>query len=262
MNRDGLGGWKVAAYEAFGDLRLRPALDLLARVPELPAGALVDLGCGSGAAASALRARFPGRRLIGVDRASEMLAKAAPLLDEAIEADIADWGPAAAALIFSNAALHWLPDHATLIPALFAALAPGGVLAVQMPGQLDRPSHRTMIGAAAAIRPDLFCGWKPFPGPLPLPDYAGLLPRAGLDLWETEYLQRLGPADGGGHPVRAFVSATGARPILALLDAAERARFEAGWDEALGAAYPVGPDGCCWFPFRRFFFVARSIGSG
>ena len=114
-----------------------------------------------------------------------------------------------------------------------------------------------MIAAAAAVRPDLFSGWAPFPGPLPLPAYADLLPGFALDLWETEYLQRMERPGAGGHPVRAFTSSTGGRPILDALDAGETARFAALWDAALAEAYPLdGADGC-WFPFRRVFFVAR-----
>lgn len=261
MSGTGLGAWNAAAYALFADLRLRPALDLLARVAALPAGDIVDLGCGAGAAAPALRARFPDRLLTGVDGAPEMLAKAAGLFDRTERADIASWAPdAPPALIFSNAALHWLADHDRLVPRLFAALAPGGALAAQMPGQLRRPSHQTMIRAAAAVRPDLFSGWTPFPGPLPLADYAALLPGAAIDLWSSEYMQRLGRAEDGGHPVRAFTSSTGGRPILSRLNPAETARFNALWDEALAAAYPVEPDGGCWFPFRRVFFVARRVG--
>lgn len=252
--------WNVAAYEAFSDLRLRPALDLLARVPHLGAGAVVDLGCGSGAVGGALKARFPDRRLIGVDASTDMLAKAEATgaYDELAEADIAGWTPAAPpALIFSNAALHWLDGHEALIPRLFAALAPGGSLAVQMPGQLTRPSHATMIAAAADVRPDLFADWAPFPGPMPEGAYADLLPDAEIDLWASEYFQRLGPAADGGHPVRAFVSSTGARPILLQVDEGETARFNALWDQALRSAYPLEPDGGAWFPFRRIFFVAQ-----
>ena len=254
----GFGLWSPAAYSLFADLRLRPALDLLARVPELPHGSLVDLGCGAGAAAPALRARFPDRRLIGLDGSAAMLAKAAPLFDAMEEADIAGWAPnEPPALIFSNAALHWLGGHEALIPRLAGFLADGGALAVQMPGQLDRPSHLTMIAAAAEVRPDLFRGWTPFPGSLPLPAYADLLPGFALDLWETDYLQRMERPGAGGHPVRAFVSSTGGRPILDALDAAETARFAALWDEALAVAYPLDEAGGCWFPFRRVFFVAR-----
>ena len=59
------------------------------------------------------------------------------------EADIAAWDdPGAVDLIFANASLQWLPDHGALLPALLARLAPGGSLAVQMPDNLDEPTHR------------------------------------------------------------------------------------------------------------------------
>ncbi len=252
--------WDVSAYEAFTDLRLRPALDLLARVFSVPAGPVIDLGCGAGAAAPALRRRFPASPIWGVDGSAEMLAKAYAigLYDHIETADIGNWRAAEpAALIFSNAALHWLGDHQALIPRLFAMIAPGGTLAVQMPGQLDRPSHRLMIAAAVRIRPDLFADWTPFPGPRALPEYAAILSSAAsLDMWEAEYFQHLPASPDGAHPVRRFVSSTGARPILAALSPAETAAFTADWDAGLGDAYPLAPDGTCWFPFRRLFLVA------
>lgn len=250
--------WNVAAYETFANLRLRPALDLLARAPEPPPGDIVDLGCGAGAAVDALRRRFPGRRIIGVDASPEMLAKAEAegAYDALEEGDIAAWSPEAPpALIFSNAALHWLPDHRALVPRLFGALRPGGALAVQMPDQLRRPSHETMIAAARRVRPDLFTDWTPFSGPLAPNAYAEILAPSPVDVWTTAYWQELGGGDTG-HPVRAFVSSTGGRPILQRLNAAETTDFVAEWDAALEKAYPRRDGGGCWFPFHRMFFVA------
>lgn len=254
------GAWNVAAYEAFHDLRLRPALDLLARVPFCPPGDVIDLGCGSGAAGAALRARFPDHQLVGLDGSTDMLAKAASLeiYDRLDHGDISEWRPdTKAALIFSNAALHWLDGHDALIPRLFGALASGGVLAVQMPSQLSRPSHQTMIGAAAEVRPDLFQGWTPFPGHLEAAAYADLLPDATVEIWSTEYHQLLPASGDGAHPVRNFSSSTAGRPVLAKLNETEAAAFGAAWDNGLDAAYPRRSDGGVWFPFRRLFFVAR-----
>ena len=50
--------WDPERYGAFRDLRLRPALDLLAQVGEVPEGEVIDLGCGDGAVGPALAARF------------------------------------------------------------------------------------------------------------------------------------------------------------------------------------------------------------
>jgi trans-aconitate 2-methyltransferase len=44
-------------------------------------------------------------------------------------------------LIFSNAALHWVADHESLIRRLTAFVSHDGQLAVQMPANDDHPSH-------------------------------------------------------------------------------------------------------------------------
>lgn len=260
----GDGGWNVAVYEAFHDLRLRPALDLLARVPFCPPGDVIDLGCGAGAVGVALRARFPDRHLVGMDGSADMLRKAAfgSVYDQLDQGDIAAWRPETApALIFSNAALHWLGGHEALIPRLFDALAAGGVLAVQMPSQLTRPSHQTMIAAAAKVRPDLFQGWRPFPSHLTPAAYADLLPDADVEIWTTEYHQLLPASADGAHPVRNFSSSTAGRPVLSKLDGVETKAFAAAWDKSLEAAYPRRSDGGVWFPFQRLFFVASKAAA-
>lgn len=265
MSSEGGGVWDVASYERFSDHRLRPALDLIGRIPALPAGDIVDFGCGSGAAAGALAARFPAYRLVGVDGSPAMLEKAANkgLYTDLVEDDLNTWRPATPpALIFSNAAIHWLPDHESLIPRLMGDLPAGGVLAVQAPNQLGEPSHQTLMQAARVVRPDLFDGWRPFPGVASLGDYADWLAGAATDLWETQYYQRLAAQGDGAHPVRAFSVSTAGRPVMSQLDAAEQAAFLAEWDRLLSDAYPPRKDGAVDFPFRRIFFTAIAPGAG
>ena len=171
------------------------------------------------------------------------------------QADAALWAPAEApVLIFSNALLHWLPDHATLFPRLLSTLAPGGMLAVQMPRQFSAPSHALLRETAARLFPDRFDyrGWQPPVAPPAA--YARLLPDATL--WETEYLQRLDPVEAG-HPVRHFTQSTAARPMLSRLGPSEADRFLAAYDAALAEAYPPEPDGSILFPFRRLFLTVR-----
>lgn len=250
--------WSPGAYDAFRDFRLRPALDLLARVPpDLPEGDVVDLGCGSGAAGPALRARFPGRRLIGIDASPAMLAAAgAGVYDALAEADVAAWRPEAPpALIFSNAVLHWLPDHTTLMPRLAGLVARGGCLAVQMPRQSDAPSHRLIRDVSARLFPGLF-DWSGWVAPVAAPEvYARMLaPLGSADIWETTYLQRL-PAADVGHPIRLFTQSTAVRPVAERLDETAREAFLAAYDAALAEAYPAEADGTVLMPFRRLFFV-------
>ncbi len=254
----GRSDWNPESYARFGDLRLRPALDLMAQIGDLPEGEIVDLGCGNGAAGPALRARFAGRRIVGLDASPSMLAAArdAGAYARLIEGDAAQWrAESPVALIFSNAALHWLGDHARLMPHLAAQLAPGGTLAVQMPRQYGAPSHRFLRDFAAEMFPDRFdlANWK---APVSTPvEYHRMLAGLGrVNVWETDYVQRLEPVTDG-HPVRRFTESTAMRPYLDKLSAAEAADFVARYETALAAAYPIEADGSVLFPFRRLFFT-------
>jgi trans-aconitate 2-methyltransferase len=51
-------------------------------------------------------------------------------------------------LIFSNAALHWVPDHESLLRRLAGMLTEGGQLAVQVPANDDHLSHTTAVAVA------------------------------------------------------------------------------------------------------------------
>lgn len=250
--------WDPAAYGRFHDLRLRPALDLLSRVGSLPQGPVVDLGCGSGSVGPALAGAWPDRHLIGIDSSTAMLseARAKGCYGDLAAADAATWRPSTPpALVFTNAALQWLPDHATLLPRLAGLLAPGGWLAVQMPRQFFAPSHRFLRDFAAEMFPDRF-DFAQWQSPVwPPADYFRLLaPLGTVDVWETEYVQRLPPA-AQDHPVRRFTESTVMRPFLDRLSAAETEAFVARYEIALAAAYPAEADGSVLFPFRRLFFT-------
>ncbi|MBP0482596.1 methyltransferase domain-containing protein [Sagittula sp. M10.9X] len=228
-------------------------MDLLRALPDLPQGCVADLGCGSGAVAAPLRSLFPARQLVGIDASAEMLAKAEGQYDTLVQADITEWAPQETpALIFSNAALQWVPDHVTILPRLVDSLAPGGTLAVQVPHQNNAPSHRMWRVLAEEL-----CG------PLPdgLPDvlrpagyYHLLAPLGALSLWETEYYQIL-PACDEGNPVRRFTEATYARPILQALTQAEQTRLIDAYEDVIASAYPASEDGSVLFPLRRMFFT-------
>ncbi len=248
--------WDPAHYGAFRDLRLRPALDLLAQMPDLPPGDVVDLGCGDGAVGPALVARYPTRCLVAVDSSEAMLGNA--VLRRCYErmslADIADWQPdRPPAMIFSNAALNWLPDHAVLMPRLVNMLAPGGVLAVQMPRQGAAPSHRLLRDLFVDLFP---ARALPSAAPvLPAGEYAAmLLPLGEVRAWTTDYIQLLDPV-AKGHPVRTFTESTAMRPYVAGLSKAEAQAYIAAYDAALAEAYPALPDGRVLFPFTRVFFI-------
>ncbi len=254
--------WDPGQYLKFGGERLRPALDLLARIIlDAPAN-VAELGCGTGSLTRILAERFPKASVTGLDGSEEMLAKARKDAKpgETIDwrrADIATWQAAPPAdLIYTNAALHWLNGHERLLPHLMAQLAPGGVLAVQMPRQHNAPSH-ALIDLIANKYPYLPERMKQNPRPAPVGGpgfYYGLLRpiAASLDIWETEYLHVLQGAD----PVPEFTKSTTLKPVLENLDPADRDAYMQEYRAECRKAYPPRPDGSTLFPFRRIFMVA------
>lgn len=255
-----MADWNPALYRRFEDERTRPAVELLARVPLPQAREAVDLGCGPGNSTELLTARFPGARVVGTDNSEAMLASARVRLPGvAFElSDIATWQPATPPdLIYANAALQWVPDHTALFPRLFSLLAPGGVLAVQMPDNLDEPSHRLMreVAADGPWRETIGDANRVRAPRRPIADYYDMLAptAAQVDVWHTVYQHPMASAEA----IVEWVSATGLRPFVDPLSAAERAGFIAEYTRRIDAAYPARADGKRLLAFPRLFVVAR-----
>ncbi|MDT0432465.1 trans-aconitate 2-methyltransferase [Streptomyces salyersiae] len=256
--------WDPHQYLRHADHRTRPFHDLLARVGPLPRPTprIADLGCGAGNATALLAAGRPEARVTGYDNSPRMLEQArthaGPRLDFA-EADVATWVPEETYdLIVSNALLQWVPGHTGLFPRWLDALVPGGVLAFQVPGNFDAPSHTLLRELADSPR------WRGTLGGLlrhgdaveTPDDYLARLTGHGCesDVWETTYLHLL----RGEDPVLDWVKGTALRPVLTALadDPEARDAFVLEYRDLLRDAYPAGPHGTV-LPFRRVFAVAR-----
>lgn len=253
--------WDPAQYLRFGDQRSRPFFDLTSRILADRPGLVVDLGCGPGQLTAALAARWPEAEVQGIDSDPEMIA-AAGRLDPPPRVsfacgDLRDWQPARLPdVIVSNAVLQWVPGHQELLTRWAAALAPGGYLAIQLPGNHDAPSQVILRELAAGDR------WRAALAGAALNQqagdpagYADLLARAGcaVDTWETTYLHLLPGPDA----VLEWYKGSALRPVLAALDPADATAFLAEYGARLRAAYPAAPYGTI-LPFRRVFAVARA----
>jgi len=255
--------WDPAQYLKFAGERLRPAVDLLARVEAEAPDSVVDLGCGAGNLAPLILERWPRARLVGVDSSPEMLARARAEHPRAefVQADIGAWRPRAPVdVLYSNAALHWLDDHARLFPALLESVKPGGWLAVQMPRNFAAPSHASIVETIeqgpwrARLEPHL----RREPVAAPQAYWGLLAPRAAaLQIWETEYLQVL----AGENPVAEYTKGTWLKQFLDRLQGEERRAFEEDYRRRVLERYPPQADGRTLFPFRRLFIVAQRSGA-
>ncbi len=251
--------WDSAQYLRFADERSRPCRDLARSIALAAPRRVADLGCGPGNSTAVLAEQWPQAELTGVDSSPDMLARARRDHPEIRweDGDIGAWRPEQPYdLVFSNAALHWVPDHAALFPRLLGHVMEGGALAVQMPGNQDALPHRLMRELAASA------AWKDsFPGPVrewyahDLPAYYDILSghASRVDLWATEYQHVL----AGAAAIAEWYKGSGLRPFLDMLpDAERRDRFVADYTARLAETHPPRRDGKVLFPFRRLFIVA------
>lgn len=252
--------WNPDLYLRYAAYRARPAEDLMPRLNITVPGDIYDLGCGPGTLTVKLKERWSDRRVIGVDASPEMLAKAREKFPDTIqwrEEDIARWtATAPAAMVFTNAALHWLSDHETLLPRIMGQIAPGGLFAMQVPVSGPQPYHKCIEKVAASPKwRERFKRVYPHPDPLPVRvNYDLLSPLASeIDVWETDYHHVL----EGEHPVTEWISSTGLVPFLSALPEAEHPAFLADYSACTDAAYPRQKDGTVLFTMHRLFIVAR-----
>ena len=160
-------------------------------------------------------------------------------------------------MIFANASLQWLSGHELLFPRLAGYLEKGGVLAVQMPDNLDEPTHVLMretaeepgwcdkMGDAGAFRQRL----------LPMEAYYDLLAEADctVDMWKTIYCHVMPSVEA----IAQWLKATGLRPFLVRLDKEEQALFLDRYITRLKTVYRPRSDGTVLLAFPRLFMVAK-----
>ena len=261
MSGQGATRWDPKIYERYKAYRDRPALDLMLRIPQdLKPLHIWDLGCGTGEHAAVLKRRHPAAKVFGLDSSPEMLAEARARPDEVewIQGDVSAFAPEQQPdLIFTNAALQWLPDHAELYPRLVGTLSSGGVFACQMPMSFETAWHIAMRETAAdgpwaAALADVRGVRQVQPAET---YYEWLAPRCSdLDIWSTVYLHVL----QGSDPVVDWMRGTGLRPFLQALDGPEQeAAFLGAYRARLAELFPARADGVTLLPFPRLFIVAR-----
>jgi trans-aconitate 2-methyltransferase len=244
--------WNPQQYGKFTEAREAPFADVIALVRAEPRMRVVDLGCGPGNLTRKLGERFGDAEIVGIDSSRAMLDEANQrptsglrFVQGSIE-EFADGGALDGAfdLIFSNAALHWVPDHATLVPKLARRLSARGQLAVQLPAD-DYNSTRKIFADVA--------GWRHEMATLDIADYAQLLYAAGLAdpvVFEKIYPHLLADADA----VLEWARGTALLPYLERLPPAQHAPYLEEVRKRLHARYPDKP---VFFPFRRIIFYAR-----
>lgn len=246
--------WDPAVYETFKSEREAPFADLAGLIRVRSGMRVIDLGCGTGALTARLAAMLPESVVLGIDASAEMLAAAPTAVPglgferRAIEQASGDYD-----LVFSHAALQWLDDHESLIPRVFALVAPGGQFAVQVPSNQDHPAHR-VLGEVGAEEPFVTAlgGWQRVSTVLGIERYAEILfglGATGIVAMERVYPHVMADADALLHWARG----TAMTPYIARLPDDLRAEFAERYREALWTRYPTGP---VFYAFKRTLLAA------
>jgi trans-aconitate 2-methyltransferase len=129
---------------------------------------VLDAGCGSGRPAKILAAKVPKGRVYAVDRDPNMVQQAqAGLRDcgnvQVVQSDIATVRlPEKVDVVFSNAVLHWVPDHGKVFANFVGLLKEGGELLAQCGGEGNLKGALAVFGRVASGEPFSrhFTGWK------------------------------------------------------------------------------------------------------
>ena len=175
--------WSPEQYHRFQEQRSQPFYDLCKRVRPRPGMRILDLGCGSGELTKYLHERFEARETIGLDASDKMLDKGRALegnglhfVKGRIETDPV---PGEFDLLFSNAALQWVPEHEKILGMYAAKLRPGGQLAAQLPYNENSVFHAAAREVAGEFREPLG-GYVRHLEALRPEEYARLLFRLGF----------------------------------------------------------------------------------
>ncbi len=252
------GKWNVDQYSKFINERTRPAAELLSRVDLDTVLQAVDLGCGPGNSTVILKRRWQEANVVGLDNSEEMLVAArrdCPGIEFVLQ-DLSTWrAEPQVDLAFSNAVFQWVPDHKTLLPQLCAQLAPGGVLAMQMPHNHEARTHKSMREVACENKWSVdLTGVRNEPPVLDAQTYYDVLSplMSNIDIWETEYFHVLDSIDS----VVEWLKGTGLKPFLKPLTAEEQKTWLELYKEKLVGFLKQQVDGKVLLPFPRLFVVA------
>lgn len=271
MSECGRDGWDPSQYQMFAVERSQPFWDLVSLVqPSGVAGGgygrCADLGCGSGELTAAVTDRLNIAEMLGVDSSDAMLAKArADVHDDEhrlrfARGDISQWtGRADHDLVIANASLQWVPDHAGVLERWWAALAPGGQLAVQVPANSDHASH--VVATQVAATEPFLSAFNSLPPADPVAQnvlaperYAVLLEHLGAVAQHVR-LQVYGHRLASSDDVVEWVRGTSLTRFTRLLSDELGAEFVAAYRARLLEV--IGHEAPYFYPFKRILMWAR-----
>ncbi|MFA6808362.1 MAG: methyltransferase domain-containing protein [Eubacteriales bacterium] len=251
--------WNAELYDMFGKERLQPTLDLLNRIPDGNYLRIIDIGCGTGMSTLPLVQRFNCAKVIGVDYSKEMLQKA-KLISQKVKwvqrdcskslDDMGDFD-----LVFSNAFLQWLQNQEEFIYNIYKILNQDGIFALQVPNYDNMPIKKCADRLVRSYGNRLEEVEKKMCHNKSLNEYYDILCDhfSDVEIWQTNYSHVMNNYE----EIVDFISSTGIRPYLEIMDIGEQNQFKNYLKEEIKKEYTVQKNGKIIFTFERIEFIAR-----
>lgn len=252
--------WNPELYLKFGKERTQPSIDLVSRIDMTNPAKIIDIGCGPGNSTQVLAQRWPTAKIVGVDNSPAMIEKAKkdyPHQEWAIVDAGKDEINDRYDIVFSNATIQWIPDHAALLKRFHNLLTDNGTIAIQVPQFWDMPIGKSIMEIAGQSR------WSALTaGATELftihdhhfyYDHLSALFHS-IEMWESDYVHILDSQPA----ILEMVRSTGLKPYLERLESdTDKKDFEDMVLKAIEKDYPLQRDEKVLFPFKRLFFIAR-----
>jgi trans-aconitate 2-methyltransferase len=252
--------WNPDLYLKFDKERIQPSIDLVSRIDIEKPSKIIDIGCGPGNSTQILVQRWPGSTIIGVDNSPAMIEKAKkdyPMQEWRILDAGTDEINEKFDLVFSNATIQWIPNHALLLKKFHKMLTENGSIATQIPQFWDMPIGEAIAIVGANSRwvsvtkgvTDLFTIHDRY-------FYYDQLSElfANIDIWQSDYIHIM-----DSHlAILEMVRSTGLRPFIDRLKTdIDKKDFEELVLKEIVKDYPLQKNGKVLFPFKRLFFIAK-----
>ncbi len=252
-----MSDWNSKQYKRFEKERTQPSVDLISRIDINPKSVL-DIGCGPGNSTNRLYEHFPSAEILGIDSSENMLETARESYPQLkfekcfVPDGLENFNKFD--LIFSNACLHWIPNHTELLPKLVQRLNDGGVLAVQMPLVQTAMFYKMLNDLISHGRWEKLKVIQNFHNLMPDDTYDILAQCSkSVEMWETTYYHIV-PSHIA---VIEWYKGSGLRPYLEMLGSDEREKFISDLLKMIEENYPVQMDGNVILQMPRLFFVAK-----
>ena len=260
--------WNAADYHKSSPAQAQWAKELIAKLSLSGNERVLDIGCGDGKVTAEIARNLPGGTVTGVDSSPEMIRFARDHFPHREHPNLTFSQADARTLpfsgefdvIFSNAALHWIPDHKPVLAGIAESLCQNGKMLIQMGGKGNAEQILTIGNTVVLKRAEweqYFTGFTFTFGFFDSAEYGRWMKEAGFGQCRVELI----PKDmtyASREDCAAWIRTTWL-PWLARIPESRQSGFiETLLDEYL-KKYPADPDGTIHIPMVRLEAEAKKL---